>query len=163
MTIYDQVLLVYVNISMYSWLTITVRSGLLVDYWSVYKQLVYIILHLMRMLIFTHKFLSVTICWLQHENVKIQVSDPIKPYASSPKSIVINTSLKVKIEYEIHLVSYTSLAVFRADCVRFNIKSSQIWFCILNVVYGSRAFPQNLLPSTFQTRCINLVSFEQSP
>ncbi|KAF2546671.1 hypothetical protein F2Q70_00022647 [Brassica cretica] len=36
-------------------------------------------------------------------------------YASSPNSIVLSASLEVKLEFEIHLVSWVGLAVFRVD------------------------------------------------
>ncbi|CDY52809.1 BnaCnng23480D [Brassica napus] len=71
------------------------------------------------------KFLRVTISWPRHGNVKVRASDPIKPYTSSPNSIVLSSS-KVKLELEIHLVSWVSLAVFRAVRVRFNDKSRQL-------------------------------------
>ncbi|KAF3606259.1 hypothetical protein DY000_02050562 [Brassica cretica] len=71
------------------------------------------------------KFLPVTTSWPRHGNVKVRASDPIKPYTSSPNSIVLSSS-KVKLELEIHLVSWVSLAVFRAVRVRFNDKSRQL-------------------------------------
>ncbi|KAL0823022.1 hypothetical protein Bca101_046699 [Brassica carinata] len=71
------------------------------------------------------KFLPVTISWPRHGNVKVRASDPIKLYTSSPNSIVLSSS-KVKLELEIHLVSWVSLAVFRAVRVRFNDKSRQL-------------------------------------
>ncbi|CAF1701706.1 hypothetical protein Bca4012_002853 [Brassica carinata] len=71
------------------------------------------------------KFLPVTISWPRHGNVKVRASDPIKPYTSSPNSIVLSSS-KVKLELEIHLVSWVSLAVFRAVRVRFNDRSRQL-------------------------------------
>lgn len=71
------------------------------------------------------EFLPVTTSWPLHGNVKVRASDPIKLYASSPNSIVLSASLKVKLEFEIHLVSWISLAVFRAVHVRSNLKSRQ--------------------------------------
>ena len=72
------------------------------------------------------KFLSVTTSWPRHGNVKVRVSNPIKLYASSPNSIVLSTLLKVKLELEIHLVSWISLVVVRAVSMRFNAKSRHI-------------------------------------
>ncbi|CDY30318.1 BnaA09g09590D [Brassica napus] len=72
------------------------------------------------------KFLSVTTSWPRHGNVKVRVSNPIKLYASSPNSIVLNTFLKVKLELEIHLVSWISLVIVRAVSMRFNAKSRHL-------------------------------------
>ncbi|WZZ36857.1 hypothetical protein YC2023_020258 [Brassica napus] len=72
------------------------------------------------------KFLSVTTSWPRHGNVKVRASNPIKLYASSPNSIVLSASLKVKLELEIHLVSWISLVVVRAVSMRFNAKSRHI-------------------------------------
>ena len=72
------------------------------------------------------KFLSVTTSWPRHGNVKVRASNPIKLYASSPNSIVLSASLKVKLELEIHLVSWISLVVVRAVSMRFYAKSRHI-------------------------------------
>lgn len=66
------------------------------------------------------KFLPVT-SWPRHGNVKVRASDPIKPYASSPNSIILSAS-KVKLELEIHLVSLVSIVDVRAVHLRFNDK-----------------------------------------
>ncbi|CAH8361554.1 unnamed protein product [Eruca vesicaria subsp. sativa] len=67
------------------------------------------------------KFLPV-ISWPRHGNVKVQASDPIKPYASSPNSIVLSASI-VKLELEIHLVSWVSIVDVRAVHLLFIDKS----------------------------------------
>ncbi|KAJ4903812.1 Uncharacterized protein Rs2_17763 [Raphanus sativus] len=94
-------------------------------------------------------------CWAQHGNVEFRGLDPIKP--SSPSSIfILSTSLEVKLELEIHLVSSVSCVGFKAKCSCFSAKSSQIGLRTFSVVYVSRASHLKLWPVN-NTRCINVV------
>ncbi|WZZ09806.1 hypothetical protein YC2023_095727 [Brassica napus] len=101
------------------------------------------------------KFLPVTTSWPRHGNVKVRASDPIKLYASSPNSIVLSASLKVKPEFEIHyLVSRINLAVFRADRARFDFKSMQLR--PLDTIDAYASLSASLL---FEIHLVSLVRF----
>ncbi|KAL0774282.1 hypothetical protein Bca101_039433 [Brassica carinata] len=102
---------------------------------------------------------SVTNCWAQHGNVDFRGLDPIKPSVPS-SNFILSASLEVKLELEIHLFSSVSLVRFKADCACFSVKSSQIGFRTLNVVYSSGASHLKFLPVNIPTasyRCINVV------
>ncbi|KAF2549768.1 hypothetical protein F2Q68_00036872 [Brassica cretica] len=59
--------------------------------------------------------------------ITVRASDPIKRYALSPNSIVVLiASLELKLQFEIHLVSWINIAVFRDDSARFNVKPMQL-------------------------------------
>ncbi|KAF3484965.1 hypothetical protein F2Q69_00056551 [Brassica cretica] len=91
---------------------------------------------------------------LRYFNV-VRASDPIKPYALSPNSIVVLiASLEVKLEFEIHLVSWISIGVFRDDSARFNVKPMQLRPFDTIDTYAS----QSASPS-FEIHLVSSVSF----
>uniref|UniRef100_A0A0D3C342 RRM domain-containing protein n=1 Tax=Brassica oleracea var. oleracea TaxID=109376 RepID=A0A0D3C342_BRAOL len=100
-----------------------------------------------------------TTCWARHGNVEFRGFDPTKPSALS-SNFILNASLEVKLELEIHLVSLVSLVGFKADYACFNAKSSRIGLRTLSVVYSSGASHLKFLLFNIPTssnRCFNVV------